>query len=179
MNFDPSDAASVRNHTFQISAAIFADESSEGSQSDVAFVDFRRLGCMTETARVAVILARADLERADDAVRVLAGKIGTLPRSRQEAFASLELVSLPGVDTPRLKAALVEPGAFAAFLDGLRNEREDAQRGVDRLKGAPLESTNPRVPNREAVLVTLRQKYEQKDAKYRAYCARVPGGLHQ
>jgi hypothetical protein len=193
ITFMSRDLSTIADRTILIKAILFEDGTSKGSDREVEYINSFNLGMMFEAERIKNIFvsstdsnmgnkqphASAD-ERyvSDESLKVLAAAIGTPPQSPQEAFDSLEHVSLPGVSLDNVRTA----GSVVhhAFFSGVSSIRQRALGEVDRLRRMPITSNDAKVLPRYAHFAQLQRKYEEMSSKDRAFCERLlQRGIHQ
>jgi hypothetical protein len=187
-----SDLLAVPDHTILITAILFEDGTSKGSDRDVEFISSFYLGMMFEAERIKNILvspmgsnvnnkkeiASADEQDvSDEDLNAIAAAIGSVPQSPQGAIDSLNSVSLPGVSLDDVRTG----GSVTrhAFFTGVSSIRQRALREVDELRRKPITFGVVKVLTRTARFAELRRKYEEMSLKHHAICERLQGGIHQ
>lgn len=167
----------IQQHSLEISAVVFVDGTSEGWQPHIDSVLFSRSGRILETERIRNVLASTNARFAGDwEVKTLIEKIGRLPESADLALdevtagaAGLSMSNLPPRGTvPR-----------GAFLSGVRGAREEMLWDIDRLRKLPPASADPSVQTQAGFLFQLRQQYDEKAIRHRAYLKRTRGDKAQ
>jgi hypothetical protein len=176
LRISPQEAASNVQRVLEIDAVIFEDGTAEGLQGDVDFMNAKRLGRVFETERLRSLLARPDAQPTD--LETLAGGIGTLPNSVEEALASLAGVDLSGLSLAKLRSRGGTDNQ-RAFLSGVRHTREEALWKVKETQELPETSADPGAKTRSASILALKQAYEEKTGMYRGLGQRLLGRLPQ
>jgi hypothetical protein len=140
---------------------VFEGGSGNGVPGRLAWIDFKRLGRAFETERITGMLrAPNGANDADRLLEALSGAVSDLPDSVERACQSLLNVSLRGASLAEVRGA--DKQLQAAFLEGVRNAREDALFKVRQIRSG---EGPPRVlgaNSREQLLGDLLQTYEQK-----------------
>ncbi len=164
------------DHILRLSTVIFVDGTTVGVQSGIDDILGSRLGITLETTRVTQILDSAgSLNGGDDAVEALKDRIGKLPRTSDEAFASVREVRLGGVDPEALRADRGKPFADG-FLGGVHTARELAAWRLNQLKQVPLVGGGgPGRPSREGALSQLRDLYRALSTRNQTSLTQIRG----
>lgn len=166
----------VTKRTIEVRAVLFEDGTSEGARKFVDDLDARFAGMMLETDRIRNILdVPANQYLTDAGLNALRERIGQVPKMFEEARASLEGVSLPGLSVSSLN--LSDKQVAREFGSGVSAIREGALRKIDALRSPP-----PGIRGAAAAAVQrdratrLQQEYRRLSEKNRAYCERRQGG---
>ncbi len=152
----PSSAPGSR--ILNIDAVVFDDGSGDGDQSAIDAIQYDRLGRMFETERI-----RSILEASSTDFATVPAKIGGLPQSPDEAFASLAGVMLPGIALDQVRQS--GSRSLASFFSGVRVTREFAARRMpeyERRGGSPA-----------SALTEMRREFQNLSDQYRAYCQKL------
>lgn len=158
----------------EILAVIFDDGGGKGDSSHLEVMKCHRFGQILESSRVESIL-RTGRDKLDDRrVNDLARKIGRRPLSVDEAFSSIEQVTVPGLSVAALK--MHGPRGRDAVLWGVSTAREGAMREVEMLKELPLTADDNQKADRAAFLSFVREKYGKRSQRGIAFINRMKGG---
>jgi len=173
-----SDTVVYWDRVLHIDGAMFASGAQEGLPERLAPIEFKRLGTAFEAARLAAIwgsLGEAPVE--ERAIDALLGRISGLPENIGDALGSLSEVRLAGASLDEVRRA--GPEQRHAFLDGVRNAREDAQRSLLQLRGLPVSAEGPHARSRSSFLQSLRETYAARLAALADFLAKRKGGQNQ
>jgi hypothetical protein len=175
LTFSSQDSA-LKDRTLEVSAVVFEDGTSEGWQPHIDSIFYSHSGRILETERIKNILASMNSHFAGDSdVKILTEKIGSLPESADHAFDELAAVG----QAAGLSMSNLQPhgtAARGAFLSGVRSAREEMLWQLDHLRELPATSADPSALTRAGFLFHLRQQYDEKTIRYRAFLKRTRGG---
>jgi len=167
----------MQQRMLEISAVVFEDGTSEGWQPHIDSILFSRSGRILETGRIKNVLASINARFAGDSdVKILVEQMGRLPESAD--FALDELTA----EAAGLSMSNLQPRgtvARGAFLSGVRSAREKMLWELDRLRKLPPTSADPSVLTQAGLLFHLRQQYDEKAIRYRAFLKRARGGKEE
>lgn len=192
VTFMTNDLSAVTDRTILITAILFEDGTSEGSDREVEHINSLYLGMMFETERIKNILispigskvnkkqppaSAEEWDINDEDLKALVAAIGKPPQSPQAAMDSLEHVRLPGVSVDNIRTA--SSVTRHAFFTGVSSIRQRALRELAHLHDRPIAPENSKVPMRPPGFAQLRRKYEAMSLKHHAFCEGLQGGIHQ
>ena len=168
------EARDVRNKELTVSAAIFADGTSRGSQDYADEIRFRWLGHRLETERLREILDEGpDRYATSTGLTELRRRVGSLPASAWDAIQSVKRIQLAGMNTVNLNE-LHDDTRLRALFAGIQHQRFDMLRDIEALAAIPEFSGHERT-NRSSRLLQLHDQYVQKAARHRALADRMEG----
>jgi len=151
------EADSNTQRVLNIDAVIFDDGTSEGSRREIRIMNAMRLGNVLETERITNLLARSNTDSRD--VDALARRVGSQPRSTDEALASLK----DTYDSELPPAVFDGEDAGArrhAFAVGVATARGEATHNLNEITRL---SADPR-----GSMLSLKLAYEEKLKMYRS-----------
>lgn len=151
-----------------IDAAVFEDGSSDGNPAQAAFIDLRRMGRAFELERIRNILINPGSQESVGLKDRLRSAVGELPATIEQAIPSLAGVEIP--DTSLAEIALADRSGRSAFLEGIRNAREDGL-----LKVARLTDSGPG----SLQIATLLGELEKRRVRVRSYAEKRREGGQQ
>jgi hypothetical protein len=171
MTVGPDDMA---NRKIKISAVIFEDGSGRGNPSQLDLMNCHRFGQILEGTRIGNILRTRAAAHSDSVMNALAQRIGKMPNSSDDAFNSLEGVSVPGISI----AALKQNGEKLrnAILWGVSTTRERALRQIENVRLMPVTATDENVPSRTTVISFILEQYDKQNKKASALLTRMQRG---
>lgn len=165
--------ARFRKHGLTLAAVIFNDGVAEGDQAEVDALLAGRLGRMIETERLRSILTSGEYAGRDGVAR-LAEKVGQVPNTPGEALASVRDVRFADVYGQDL-ARMSDERLMVRLTQSIRNARFDAKREIDKLRGLPEASTDPKTETQGSFLRRLREQTERRAERNRAVWQRGKG----
>jgi hypothetical protein len=170
-----TEEAAELGRRLEISAVVFEDGTSRGMSHQLDVIKFGRLGKMLETERIRNLLAApGEQYLQEEGVKALAEKIVKLPRTHDEALASVEKHIPPGVTF--LDLATADEGIRQSFFQGVQNARYQMLKKIDQLRQLPVTSKEPRAQTRGAFLSDLARSCEIQSTRYRSMWERTQGG---